>query len=107
MKNILIVCSAGASSGFLAKTIRQEVSKRGLPLNFKARSYSEAEEYMDEIDLLLIGPHLSYMMNDFIELGKEYGVPSQMISKEAYGEMNAGEIIDTTVNYFKSKGEKL
>ncbi len=107
MKNILIVCSAGASSGFLAKTIRQEVARRNLPLSFKARSYSEAEEYMEEIDLLLVGPHLSYMMNDFIELGKEYGIPSEMISKEAYGSMDADAIIDTVVNHFKNKGENL
>ena len=50
MREVLIVCGAGASSGFMAKSIRQELKRRGLAeqYSFIARSDSELEEYIDE-----------------------------------------------------------
>ena len=58
MKRILIVCGAGASSGFMAKNIRKVVKERNLDYSFMARSDSEVDEYISEIDMLLLGPHL-------------------------------------------------
>ena len=64
MKNILLVCGTGASSGFMAKNIRQAAKARNIEIGVKARSDSVVEDYIEDIDLLLVGPHLSYMLQD-------------------------------------------
>ena len=66
MKRILIICGAGASSGFMAKNIRKVVKERNLEYSFMARSDSEVDEYIGEIDMLLLGPHLKYMYQDMV-----------------------------------------
>ena len=44
MKNILLVCGTGASSGFMAKNIRQAAKARNIEIGVKARSDSVVEE---------------------------------------------------------------
>jgi len=88
MKNILLVCGSGASSGFMAANIRKAAKETGLELSIKARSDSEVEDYIDEIDLLLVGPHLKYMMKDLEEIASEFKVPVRMISQKAYGSLD-------------------
>ena len=62
--NVLLVCGSGASSGFMAANMRKAASKMGLELDIKARSESEIENYIDEIDALMVGPHLAYILDE-------------------------------------------
>lgn len=97
MKNILLVCGTGASSGFMAKNIRQAAKARGLELGVKARSDSTVEDYIEEIDLLLVGPHLSYMLQDLREIAKPYNVPVEIIPKDAYGTLDGNAVLDYAI----------
>lgn len=54
--NVLLVCGSGASSGFMAANIRKAAAARGLSITVNARSESTVEDYVDEIDCLMIGP---------------------------------------------------
>mgnify|MGYP003364173815 FL=1 len=65
--NVLLVCGSGASSGFMAANMRKAPSKMGLELDIKARSESEIENYIDEIDALMVGPHLAYILDEVEE----------------------------------------
>ncbi|WPC20208.1 PTS sugar transporter subunit IIB [Pediococcus inopinatus] len=57
-KNILLICGSGASSGFMAANMRKAVKKLGLDYKIKARSESELGDYANDIDALMVGPHL-------------------------------------------------
>lgn len=61
---VLLVCGSGASSGFMAGNIRRAASARGLDVKVVARSESEIESYVDDIDALMVGPHLAYVLED-------------------------------------------
>ena len=61
--NVLLVCGSGASSGFMAANMRKAASKQGLDIDIKARSESEIENYIDEINVLMVGPHLAYILD--------------------------------------------
>ncbi|EAE2995096.1 PTS sugar transporter subunit IIB, partial [Listeria monocytogenes] len=52
MKNIMLVCNAGMSTGMLAKKIE---AASGNTLNVTAYSESEYTDYLDGVDLVLIG----------------------------------------------------
>lgn len=94
MKDILLVCGTGASSGFMAKNIRQAAKNRGYDLSVKARGDAEAEDYMEEIDCLLVGPHLKYMLEDLEELAEPYDVPVRIIPEEYYGSLDGDGVIN-------------
>lgn len=94
MKRVLIVCGAGASSGFMAGNIRKAAQSRNVDLEITARSDSMIEDYIEDVDLVLAGPHLDYMMDDLIELAKPYEVPIKLIPREAYGKLDGNAVLD-------------
>ncbi len=102
IQNILLVCGTGASSGFMAKNIRTAAKKRGLDLSVKARGDSEAEDYIEEIDLLLVGPHLKYMLHDLEEIAGPYKVPVRIIPESAYGSLDGDAVINFLTKEFGS-----
>lgn len=63
-KNILLICGSGASSGFMAANMRKAAKKEGLDYKIQARSESELEDYADDIDALMVGPHLKFELDD-------------------------------------------
>lgn len=101
MKNILLVCGTGASSGFMAKNIRQAAKAKGIEVSVKARGDSEVEDYIAEIDLLLVGPHLKYMLNDLKEIADPYEVPVHIIEEDAYGSLDGAAVLETIVDELK------
>lgn len=64
MLQVLLVCGAGASTGFIAQAARREAKKQGLDMKIDARSMAHLEGYIDSIDVLLLGSHLAYKEND-------------------------------------------
>lgn len=97
MKNILLVCGTGASSGFMAKNIRNAAKKRGMEISVKARSDSEVEDYIEEIDLLMVGPHLKYMLHDLEDIADPYDVPVRIIDEDAYGSLDGDAVLDAII----------
>lgn len=57
-KNVLLVCGSGASSGFMAANMRKASKKASLDYKIQARSEAELGDYADQIDALMVGPHL-------------------------------------------------
>lgn len=93
-KTIFLCCSTGMSSGFMAKNIRQAAKARGLEVNVIARSDSVIGDYVEDVDVILVAPHLSYLLDDLAWVTDEYNVPLTMIPKQAYGDMDGDAILD-------------
>ena len=94
MKNILLICGSGASSGFMAAAIRKAAKKRKVEVTVKAASESQLDDRINEIDYLLIGPHLSYMLNDLQEQTKDKNVKAAVILQAVYGTLNGEKALD-------------
>lgn len=94
MKNILLVCGSGASSGFMAAAIRKAAKKRKVEVTVKAASESQVDERINEIDYLLVGPHLSYMLDDLKEKTKDKDVQVAVIPQATYGTLNGEKALD-------------
>lgn len=91
---VLLVCGSGASSGFLAANIRKAASKRGLNFTVTARSESEIENYIDEIDCLLIGTHLAYLMEDVQRLIRDRDVKVALVDPGYYATLDGEKAVD-------------
>lgn len=94
MKKILLVCGTGASSGFMAKNIRLAAKARNEEMDVKARSDSVIEDYIEEIDLLLVGPHLKYMQKEIEVIATPHQVPVRIIPEEAYGTLDGDAVVN-------------
>lgn len=98
--NVLLVCGSGASSGFMAANIRKAATARGLEITVTARSESEIENYIDEIDCLMVGPHLAYILDDVEELIDGTNVKVELMKPEYYSTLNGEKALDHILSLF-------
>ncbi|MBO0430123.1 PTS sugar transporter subunit IIB [Vagococcus fluvialis] len=82
MKKVMLICNAGMSTGILAKKI--EAASNGT-LDVKAYSEAEYEDYLEGIDLVLIGPQIVFLMDN---IKKNVSVPVDSIAPVKYGLMD-------------------
>lgn len=91
--NILLVCGSGASSSFMAVNMRNAATKMGLDVTIKARSESEIESYIDEIDVLMVGPHLAYILEDIKEYVGDSDVKAILMKPEYYAVLDGEKAV--------------
>lgn len=85
---ILLICGVGASSGFIAQAMRKAAKKRKLEITIVARSESELLDNVQDVDCLLVGPHLAYQEQLIKDSTAPYGVPYAFINEETYGSID-------------------
>lgn len=93
MKNILLACGSGASSGFLAQNMRKAAKAGGIDVHIKAVSDTEIMDYAGDIDLLLIGPHLKHHFSEIEESVRPYGVKALLVNKDAYASLDGAQVL--------------
>lgn len=92
--NVLLVCGSGASSGFMATNMRRAAVARGVEMDIKARSESEIENYVDEIDALMVGPHLAYILDEVEEYIGDNDVKVILMKPEYYSTLDGNKALD-------------
>lgn len=95
---ILLCCGAGMSSGFLAQQMRKAAKKRGIAARVEAKSQSNMADDLPEADILLIGPHLAYALDDLTKQCDPYGIPVRTIPKRMYGGLDGEGLLDLALN---------
>ena len=91
---ILLVCGSGASSGFMAANIRKAAAARGLDTKVVARGEAEIENYIDEIDVLMVGPHLAYILDEVDEYVGDYPVTVLLMRPDYYSTLDGNKAVD-------------
>lgn len=91
MKKIMLVCNAGVSTGMLAKKI-QEASQGTM----EVKAYGEVEytDYLDGIDMLLVGPQIRHLLPS---IKASVSCPVQAIPPQYYGMMNGKAVYEEIV----------
>lgn len=98
--NVLLVCGSGASSGFMAANIRKAAAARGLEITVNARSESEIENYIDEIDCLMVGPHLAYLLDEVDEIVGDAQVKVELMKPDYYATLNGERALEHILSLF-------
>lgn len=91
---VLLVCGSGASSGFMAGNIRKAATARGMEIDIKARGESEIENYVDEIDALMVGPHLAYIADEIEEYIGDRDIKVILMKGDYYATLNGDKALD-------------
>lgn len=100
---VLLLCGSGASSGFMAANMKREAVKMNMDLSVIARSESEIDDYIDDCDCVMLGPHLKYLYNDFNE---EFGNKKKIILMKSgyYSKLSGKEAIEHMLDEIQKEG---
>lgn len=98
--NVLLVCGSGASSGFMAANIRKAAKARGLEITVNARSEATVEDYVEDIDCLVIGPHLASIKEDMDEICEGHDIKVLICDRDAYAHLNGDKALDQILAAF-------
>ncbi|AGF55530.1 PTS system cellobiose-specific IIB component [Clostridium saccharoperbutylacetonicum] len=92
--NVLLVCGSGASSGFMAANMRKAAKEKEIDITITARSEAEIDNYVDEIDALMIGPHLAYLLDEIDEILDGTQVKAILMKPEYYSTLDGNKALD-------------
>lgn len=98
LKNILIICGSGASSGFIAQNMRKAAKAKGIKISVKAVSDTELEDYVSDYDLVLVGPHLRHRMVDIKKTVEPFNIEAKLIDQKSYATMDGVSILEEALN---------
>jgi PTS system cellobiose-specific IIB component len=91
---ILIVCGAGASSTFLAASIRRIAVDRGEALTVKASSDDDLETLLPGADVLLVGAHLAPSFDGLRARADAAGVASALLDPGVFAPGGADDALE-------------
>lgn len=98
-KTIMLCCAAGMSTSLLVTKMKEVVAKQNEDVEIFATSVNEADQELDlkKIDVVLLGPQVRYMQNDFKKklAGRNNGadIPLAVIDMRAYGMMDGAAVV--------------
>ena len=101
--NVLLCCGAGMSSGFLAQQMRIAAKKQGVMAKVEAKSQNNIADDLEETDILLVGPHLSYAVADLKIKCEPYGVPVVIIPKDMYAGLDGAGLLALSLDILKER----
>ena len=98
---ILLCCGGGISSGMLAQACRKAAKKKGLDVKIDAKSESQANDYLSQIDVLMLAPHYEVELEKFTKLAEPHGVKVAVIAKDVYGMLDGERLIEAATDLLK------
>lgn len=104
MKNILLVCAAGMSTSLLVNKMEKTAANKKEEIKIKAISGNDIKSYIDDADILLLGPQVSYLQPDYEkQFGGENGIPVEVINSVDYGTMNGEKVLNWAIELINDK----
>ncbi|MBA1434560.1 PTS sugar transporter subunit IIB [Bombilactobacillus bombi] len=99
-KTIMLVCAAGMSTSLLVSKMQKAAEEKGVDAKIFATSAADADTKLesDHPDVLMLGPQVSYMLDDF---KKRVSIPVEVINMQDYGMMNGPKVLDEALSLIK------
>lgn len=98
-KRIYLFCSAGMSTSLLVSKMRAQAEKYEVPVIIEAFPESLAADKGPEADVILLGPQISYMLEDIKKAVP--GKPVEVIDSILYGKVDGLGVLKSAVAAIK------
>ena len=95
MKKIVLFCTGGMSTGIIVNNMRRCVLEKGLEYEVDAYGATDVDEYGPEADIILVGPQVSYLLDELRE--KFPDIPVESIDVETYSLMKGEDVLDKCI----------
>lgn len=106
MIKVAIFCAAGMSTSFLVNNVKKAAAKRGMELEVDAFPESQVKKYLGKVDMVLLGPQISYRETAIQQMYTPYNTPVAGIPLKTYGLMNGDAVIDLVLAHVKKDEEE-
>lgn len=98
---ILLACGIGASTGFMAASMRKYAKDEDLNVTIHAVSKSEIMDYANKIDVLLLGPHFAAEVPETKKLMEPFGVKVMSIDPDNYAALDGEAILEDALDLYE------
>ena len=92
MTKIILCCSAGMSTSLLVSKMQASAKEQGVECTIQAMSEAEVKNHESEMDVLLLGPQVRFLLNKF-KAKYEPSIPVDVINTIDYGTMNGAKVL--------------
>ena len=93
MKKIALFCSAGMSTSLLVTKMQKAAESKGIEVSIDAYPEATMEKELDNVDAVLIGPQIKYLLKKLKKICDEKGVPISVINTMDYGMMDGEKVL--------------
>ena len=93
MFRIALFCSAGMSTSAMVDRMREVAKKQNLDVDIHAYADSRVEDFTNNIDVVLLGPQITYKKRTIEKHFAAYNVPVAVIPIREYGMMNGEAVL--------------
>lgn len=92
MKNVLLLCSSGLSTSLLVNRVQKIANERDININVSTTSSNTYKQVVDNADIILLGPQVSYMLRQVKKSAPNTAVA--VIDSAAFKRMNGSAVLD-------------
>ncbi|MGX9742489.1 PTS sugar transporter subunit IIB [Pseudocitrobacter corydidari] len=93
MKNILLICNEGMSTGYLCNKMNEIALAQGINARARAVPESALEGHYKDVDVVMIGPQIKYLL-DSIRQRVGHSLPVDAINPIDFGRTNAKAVLE-------------
>jgi PTS system cellobiose-specific IIB component len=94
MKNITLFCAAGMSTSLLITKMERAAREKNIEVSLNAFPQAEMERHLDNVDAVLLGPQIRYVLPKAERLCGKKGIPVDVISPADYGMMDGEKVLE-------------
>lgn len=91
MKNIVLLCAQGMSTGMLMNKMRDEAKRIGYECSINAYAVTQAKAVAETADCILIGPQVRYELESV--KAQCPNLPVDVIDMVAYGRLDGAKVL--------------
>ncbi|VYU34292.1 PTS sugar transporter subunit IIB [Clostridium tertium] len=107
--HVLLCCNLGASTGVMVNKMREIAlaSKKleGTDIRIEAHPAGEILEFINDFDVVLIGPQIKHRYEDLKKICDQHNKPIEVIDTKDYGTVNGANILKQAI-YLKIQSSK-
>ncbi|MGX8797307.1 PTS sugar transporter subunit IIB [Fusibacter sp. JL298sf-3] len=93
MRRIMLVCSAGMSTSMLVTKMKKAATEQSIDAEIFACSEAEAKEKYGEVDVILLGPQVRFLLSNIKKAVESRNIPVAVIDSIEYGTMNGAAVL--------------
>ncbi|GFP74672.1 PTS sugar transporter subunit IIB [Clostridium fungisolvens] len=99
MLQITLICAGGMSTSMLVAKMQKSAKDKGIETEIRATAEGKfKKEYSDKTDVLLLGPQVGFMLNDFKKEYEPKGMKVDVIDSIDYGMMNGEKVLNKALS---------
>lgn len=93
MVRIILCCAAGMSTSLLVTKMLAAAKVEGVEVSITAMSEADVKNHESEMDALLLGPQVRYLLAKMKGKYEPMGIPVDLIPTVDYGTMNGPKVL--------------